>query len=456
MLRQMNFVIVAMMGALFALPASASEPRLPRYNFKVGQQLTYVGDSIFNYENGTLEESSSIQLTVVEQNADGFRVVVRTGNREVQNRKGQPASSPRDAQEDVRYFWLNIRSDGRLVSGSPAAGTVPNEVPIVIPPLPLNENQLTGTWVKESAMPGETEVFKSEQAALNNSWSFGSSTEGLFKDIYGIVQDRSYQFDLSKGAVVSIENRVKQDYGFHGTGSDHTHLESDRMLPADQTHALFDDCKALLDTQSAVSARLRDINASTDAAKLKDELKGLVASAMSRVSSAEIKSALKKQLDSLDRQVTYEVDDARRIAAVVNNPVPDVSAKDMDGRTHHLSEYRGKVLVLDFWYRGCGWCIRSMPQLKEISDDFKDQPVQLIGMNTDREPANAKFVIDAMKLNYLTLRVDQDAVEKFHVNGFPSLLVIDRNGIVREFHVGYSPHLRDDLEKKIRSLLAAH
>ena len=108
--------------------------------------------------------------------------------------------------------------------------------------------------------------------------------------------------------------------------------------------------------------------------------------------------------------------------------------------------------MLDFWYRGCGWCIKAMPQLNALASQFKGRPVAVLGMNTDKNEADAKFVIDAMSLKYATLCAD-GIPEKYGVRGFPTLIVIDTEGTVRDVHVGYSPTLKTDVAKTIEGLL---
>jgi thiol-disulfide isomerase/thioredoxin len=107
---------------------------------------------------------------------------------------------------------------------------------------------------------------------------------------------------------------------------------------------------------------------------------------------------------------------------------------------------------MDFWYRGCGWCMYAMPQVKELARDFKDKPVAILGMNTDRDLADARFVVKELALNYPQLQAT-GLPEKFAVQGFPTLIIIDQQGTVRDIHVGYSPNLRETVSKKIESLL---
>jgi thiol-disulfide isomerase/thioredoxin len=137
----------------------------------------------------------------------------------------------------------------------------------------------------------------------------------------------------------------------------------------------------------------------------------------------------------------------------VGKPAADWELKGLDGRTHTLAEYRGKVVVLDFWYRGCGWCIKAMPQMNALAEQFAGRPVAVLGMNTDRVEDDAKFVADAMGLKYETLLRAEAMPEKYGVQGFPTLILIDPKGTVRDVHVGYSPTLRTDVAKSIEGLL---
>ena len=73
-------------------------------------------------------------------------------------------------------------------------------------------------------------------------------------------------------------------------------------------------------------------------------------------------------------------------------------------------------------------------------------------MNTDSNEADAKFVQDAMGLKYATLRA-LGIPEKYGVQGFPTLILIDPEGKVRDVHVGYSPTLKADLTKEIEGLI---
>jgi peroxiredoxin len=95
-----------------------------------------------------------------------------------------------------------------------------------------------------------------------------------------------------------------------------------------------------------------------------------------------------------------------------------------------------------------------MPQLRQITEHFKDKPVVVFGMNTDDKEEDAKFVIDKMGLNYRNLKATGLA-EKYKVGGFPVLFIIDPQGIVRDIHVGYSPTLKDDVVHSVERLLQA-
>ncbi|MCH7920955.1 MAG: TlpA family protein disulfide reductase [Planctomycetes bacterium] len=137
---------------------------------------------------------------------------------------------------------------------------------------------------------------------------------------------------------------------------------------------------------------------------------------------------------------------------VLNRPAADWTTTDLNGKKHSLAGHRGKVIVLDFWYRGCGWCIKAMPQIMEVTEHFRDQPVVVLGMNTDRKEADARFVATSLKLNYATLKA-AGLPEKYGVQAFPTLIIIDTDGIVRDRHVGYSPNLREELIETISGLL---
>src|SRR5262249_51511315 len=100
-----------------------------------------------------------------------------------------------------------------------------------------------------------------------------------------------------------------------------------------------------------------------------------------------------------------------------------------------------------------GWCIRAMPALEKVSEHYKDQAVVLLGMNTDQDTNDAKFVVEKLGLNYANLKAE-GLPEKFKVHGFPTMIVIDREGRIRDFHIGYSSTLEQDLTRKIDHLLA--
>jgi thiol-disulfide isomerase/thioredoxin len=137
---------------------------------------------------------------------------------------------------------------------------------------------------------------------------------------------------------------------------------------------------------------------------------------------------------------------------LVGKPSVDWSTTDLEGNPHALKDYRGKVVVLDFWYRGCGWCILGMPQIKDVAAQFQGKPVAVLGMNDDEKEDDATLVVQKLGLTYPNLKA-KGLPDKYEIEGFPTLLILDQQGIVREVHVGYSPTLGDDVIKIVEHLL---
>ena len=114
-------------------------------------------------------------------------------------------------------------------------------------------------------------------------------------------------------------------------------------------------------------------------------------------------------------------------------PVPDFSATDLDGSPISLQDYRGKVVLLDFWGVWCGFCIDEMPNLKKIYDTYKDQGFDIIGVSLDDEESELR---DYLKENDIQWRQiysgerwkDDPLAQQYEITGVPEQWLIDRDG----------------------------
>ena len=86
---------------------------------------------------------------------------------------------------------------------------------------------------------------------------------------------------------------------------------------------------------------------------------------------------------------------------LIGKPVPDSSATDLDGKPISLQDYRGKVVLLDFWAVWCGFCLLEMPNIKRVYDTYKDQGFDVIGISLDDEESELR---DYLKKNDIPWR----------------------------------------------------
>ena len=137
----------------------------------------------------------------------------------------------------------------------------------------------------------------------------------------------------------------------------------------------------------------------------------------------------------------------------------DFELKDINEEQHALSDYRGKVVIVDIWGTWCPPCIAEIPHFIELQEKYSDQGLQILGINyenakswEEQQQIISKFV-EKKGINYPCMP-GTDAVQNQipGFNGFPTTLFIDKSGNVREVIVGL--HSFDELEAKVKKLLA--
>ena len=135
----------------------------------------------------------------------------------------------------------------------------------------------------------------------------------------------------------------------------------------------------------------------------------------------------------------------------LGKPAPDFTLKDIGGETVSLKDFRGKVVLLDFWATWCGPCIHELPELKALYEKHKDNPdFAFISISSDvNDETVAKFVANN-EMPWIHIRETEELQAKFNVNGIPHYTVIGKNGLIHDNNV-----FDDDLDAVISSLLAA-
>jgi peroxiredoxin len=121
--------------------------------------------------------------------------------------------------------------------------------------------------------------------------------------------------------------------------------------------------------------------------------------------------------------------------AMVGQAAKPFTLKDVDGNTHSLADYKGKTVVLNFWFTNCGACIQEMPELNKVKKQYADKNVVFLALGLDDATRTRAFT-STHDFQY-TLLTDAKTVQAdYNVTMCPISMVIDQHGIIRLVQVG--------------------
>ena len=135
---------------------------------------------------------------------------------------------------------------------------------------------------------------------------------------------------------------------------------------------------------------------------------------------------------------------------------PEIELKDLSGKPVKLSNYRGKIVLVDFWASWCGPCRDSLPVLERLSRTYQDKGLVVLGVNIDNSADEAQAFLKKNKLN-VSFPVVNDKEKKVAARyappTMPSSFIIDRSGRVHRVHEGFRSADAAKLEAELKALL---
>ncbi len=133
---------------------------------------------------------------------------------------------------------------------------------------------------------------------------------------------------------------------------------------------------------------------------------------------------------------------------------PDFALKSSTGENLRLSEYRGEVVMINFWATWCGLCRQEMPLLDELYTRYERVGFNLLGINIDDDPRRAMQLVEDLGVSFPVLFDTRKEVSKlYNVEAMPVTILVDREGIVRYVHHGYKLGYEEKYFDQVRSLL---
>ncbi len=133
---------------------------------------------------------------------------------------------------------------------------------------------------------------------------------------------------------------------------------------------------------------------------------------------------------------------------------PDFALKSSTGENLRLSEFRGDVVMINFWATWCGPCRQEMPLLDELYARYERVGFNLLGVNIDDDSRRAMQMIEELGVDFPVLFDARKEVSKlYEVDAMPVTVLVDREGNVRYVHHGYKPGYEEKYLDQIRSLL---
>jgi thiol-disulfide isomerase/thioredoxin len=166
---------------------------------------------------------------------------------------------------------------------------------------------------------------------------------------------------------------------------------------------------------------------------------------------------LQSAIEPLVTAAMEQGDNASSAASpLIGQPAPEVSLQLLDGSPFKLSEQTGKVVVLDFWATWCAPCMQTMPLVEKAMEQFDPNAVTLISINLQESAQQIRPVLERYNLN-VTVAMDTDGVAaaRYEAKAIPQLVIVGKDGLVKQLYVGGGSKVVDQMTATIEGLIRA-
>jgi DsbE subfamily thiol:disulfide oxidoreductase len=132
---------------------------------------------------------------------------------------------------------------------------------------------------------------------------------------------------------------------------------------------------------------------------------------------------------------------------------PGWELQDLDGKTIHSSDFKGKVVVLDFWATWCPPCRAEIPGFIELQKKYQAQGLAVVGVSVDQASSDTvKSFAQKLGVNYPVVLADAKITTAYGgIDGLPTTFIIDGNGRIVKQHLGFTE--KSEIESEIKPLL---
>ena len=140
-------------------------------------------------------------------------------------------------------------------------------------------------------------------------------------------------------------------------------------------------------------------------------------------------------------------------SAAVGAKCPLITGTDKNGKEISIADFRGKFLIVDFWGTWCGACLSGMPEMRAFRDAHKDK-VQILGVANDKNAEAWKDCMVRNKMDWPNIMEgtgDRDYVARFNVQGFPTKILVDPQGVIVYRFTGEDKEFYENVEKIINA-----
>ena len=142
------------------------------------------------------------------------------------------------------------------------------------------------------------------------------------------------------------------------------------------------------------------------------------------------------------------------VPTLLGKPAPDFVLKGMDGKNLRLSEFRGQVVLVNFWARWAGDSRRELPALDRINTTYSRAGLVVLGVSVDEDVRRAREFAEGMKLGFpILFDATPDIGRDYSIEKMPMTILVDRSGVVRYVSPGFKPGDDRAYLDQIRELL---